>query len=272
MRRPFLLIRGLLGSCWRNRILILSLIRRDVASRYQGSIMGLVWSFLLPMAMLGVYTFVFSVVFQARWGGSDGSRTEFAVVLFVGLMVFTLFAECVGRAPTLVSSNLSYVKKIVFPLEVLPLVAIGASMFHTLINLMVWLVFFVLVFGVLHPTMLLFPLVLLPLVLVILGVSWFLASLGVFVRDVAHVVAVVVPSLMFLSPIFYPVSALPDNIQGLLMLNPLTPVIEWSRDVLIWGRVPELGAYVIYLVVATVVALSGYAWFQKTRRGFADVL
>lgn len=263
----------MIASLWRNRELTYALIQREVIGRYRGSAMGMLWSFFNPMFMLAVYTFVFSTVFKARWGGSSGdSRTEFALVLFAGLMVFNVFAECINRAPGLILANVNYVKKVVFPLEVLPWVALGSALFHGGISLLVWLTAYFVLFGAPYATVLFLPLIVLPLVLFIMGISWFLASLGVYLRDVSQVIGVISSILMFMSPIFYPASALPENYRYLLYLNPLTTVIEMTRDVLYWGRMPNLELLGMYWFVATLIAWLGFVWFQRTRKGFADVL
>lgn len=201
----------MVASLWRNRNLIAALTRREVIGRYRGSVLGMLWSFFNPVFMLIVYTFVFSVVFKARWNARSDLKTEFALVLFAGLIVFNLFAECINRAPSLILSNVNYVKKVVFPLEVLPWVAMGSILFHTLVSLAVWLVSYFILFGVPHATVLLLPLVLLPLIFFVMGLSWFLASLGVYLRDVGQFIGIVTTVLMFLSPIFYPITALPEK-------------------------------------------------------------
>jgi len=262
----------MVASLWRNRGLASALVRREVLGRYRGSVMGLLWSFFNPVLMLIIYTFVFSVVFKIRWNGGSDSKVEFALVLFSGLIVFSLFAECFNRSPSLILSNINYVKKVVFPLEILPWVALGSALFHTFISVAVWLVAYLIFFGEPHVTVLLLPLVLLPLVLFIMGVSWGLASLGVYVRDVSQVVGIVTTVLMFISPIFFPASALPEKFRPLLLLNPLAIPIEQARDVLFWGKVPDLGVWAAYFAGALLFAWLGFAWFQKTRRGFADVL
>jgi lipopolysaccharide transport system permease protein len=248
--------------------------RRDVVGRYKGSIMGLAWSFFNPVFMLTVYTFVFSAVFKARWGSAGGneSRTQFAVVLFVGLIVQGLFAEVLNRAPGLVLGNVNYVKKVVFPLEILPVISLGAALFHTLISLVVLLVAFVLFNGYVQWTALLTPLVLFPLIVATLGFSWILASLGVFIRDVGQTIGILMTVLMFLAPVFYPITAVPEQYRPWIMANPLTFIIEQAREVLIWGRLPNWGGLGIYLLAALGVAWLGFVWFQKTRKGFADVL
>lgn len=259
-------------SLWRHRELVLASAKREVLGRYRGSVLGILWSFFNPLFMLAVYTFVFSEVFKARWSGGSESKTEFALVLFGGLIVFNLFAECINRAPGLILSNTNYVKKVVFPLEILPFVGLLSALYHALISLGVWLVAYTLLFGVPHVTALLLPLVILPFCLLIIGLSWALASLGVFLRDVSQFIGVLTTVLMFLSPVFYPATALPEAYRHLLYFNPLTPVIEQTRDVLFWGKSPDLFVMGIYWIVAATIAWLGFAWFQKTRKGFADVL
>jgi lipopolysaccharide transport system permease protein len=264
---------ALARSLWRNRQLIAQMTRREVVGRYKGSVLGLAWSFFNPVFMLAVYTFVFSVVFKARWGGGgDESKTQFAVVLFVGMIVHSLFSEVFNRAPSLVLSNVNYVKKVVFPLEILPVVAMGAALFHSFVSLGVLLTAFAIFNGYLNWTAVFIPLVLLPLVILTIGFAWALASLGVFLRDVGQSIGIITTMLMFLSPVFYPVSALPEKIRPFIMANPLTFIIEQARATLIWGRLPDLVGLGIYTLVATAFAWAGYAWFQKTRKGFADVL
>ena len=264
---------ALIESLWRNRHLIVQMTRREVAGRYKGSVLGLAWSFLTPILMLAVYTFVFSVVFKARWGtDGDESKTQFALVLFVGMIVHGLFAEVLNRAPGLILSNVNYVKKVVFPLDVLPVIAMGAALFHASISLAVLLIAFALFNGYLHWTIIFVPVVLLPLVILTLGVAWIFASLGVFLRDVGQTVGIITTVMLFLAPIFYPVTALPEEVRPLIMANPLTFIIEEARGVVILGRMPEWTGLGIYTLAATAVAWAGFAWFQKTRKGFADVL
>jgi len=264
---------SLARSLWCNRQLILQMTKREVVGRYKGSAMGLLWSFLNPVFMLAVYTFVFSVVFKARWGvDGNESKTQFAIVLFVGMIVHSLFAEVLNRAPSLILSNVNYVKKVIFPLEILPVISMGAAIFHSLVSLVVLLIAFVIFNGYLHWTAIFIPLVLLPLVILTLGFAWVLASIGVFLRDVGQTIGIVTTVMMFLSPVFFPVTSMPEAYRPLIMANPLTFIIEQSREVLIWGHTPNWAGLGIYTLAATAVAWSGYAWFQKTKKGFADVL
>lgn len=267
-------LRALGGSLWRNRALILQLTRRDVIGRYQGSAMGLAWSFFNPVLMLLVYTFVFSEIFKSRWGGIGGndSKTLFALVLFVGMIVLSLFSEVLNRAPGLILSNVNYVKKVVFPLEIMPVVTMAATLFHGMVSLAVLLAAFALFNGYINWTAVFLPLVLLPLVVLTTGLAWILASLGVFLRDVGQTIVIVTTLLMFLSPVFYPITAVPVDFRAIIMANPLTFIIEQARDVLIWGHQPDWLGLGIYMLAASVVAWAGFAWFQKTRKGFADVL
>ena len=261
-------------TLWRNRQLIVQMTKREVVGRYKGSAMGIAWSFFNPVFMLFVYTFVFSEIFNSRWGDASGndSKTEFAFVLFVGMIVLNLFSEVLNRAPSLILSNVNYVKKVLFPIEILPVIATGAALFHCIISLVVLLIAFAIFNGFLQWTALFLPLVMIPLVIISTGLSWMLASLGVFLRDIGQTIAILTTVLMFLSPVFYPVNAVPEQFRMYIMANPLTFIIEQARDVLIWGRLPDWVGLGTYTFAAAVVAWTGYAWFQKTRKGFADVL
>lgn len=261
-------------SLWRNRQLIFQMTKRDVIGRYKSSAMGIAWSFLNPVFMLAVYTFVFTEIFKSHWDGigGDDSKTQFAVVLFAGLIVLNLFSEVLNRAPGLILSNVNYVKKVVFPIEILPVIAMGGAFFHSIISLGVLLAAFVLFNGYLHWTAIFIPFVLLPLVILITGISWMLASLGVFLRDVGQTIGLITTVLWFLSPVIYPITAVPERFRPFIMANPLTFIIEQAREVLIWGHLPNWFGLGIYTLAAIVVAWAGYAWFQKTRKGFADVL
>lgn len=265
---------ALLRSVIHNRQLIVQMTKREVIGRYKGSVMGLLWSFLNPVFMLAVYTFFFSVIFKTRWGtsGVEESKTQFAVVLFVGMIVHGLLAEVLNRAPTLITNNINYVKKVIFPLEILPVVSLGAASFHTLISLLVLLAAFVCFNGYLHWTIIFIPLVLIPLGILSLGFAWLLASLGVFLRDVGQSIGLITAVLMFMSPVFFPITAMPEQYRPLIMANPLTFIIEQSREVLIWGHIPDLFGLINYTIAASIIAWLGYVWFQKTRKGFADVL
>lgn len=263
----------LLRSLWGNRQLIVKLIRHEVAGRYRGSVLGLGWSFVMPILMLAVYTFVFSFVFKARWGqGGSDSKSGFAIVLFVGLIIHGLFAEVLNRAPGLIVANVNYVKKVVFPLEIIPASTLGAAIFHSAISICVLILAFLLLNGFLFWTVIFVPVVIAPFLIITLGLAWFLASLGVYVRDTGQAIGLLTTVLMFLSPVFYPMSALPEQGQLLLLLNPLTFIIEQCRAVLVFGQLPNSSGLAIYSAVSLLVGWGGFWCFQNTRKGFADVL
>jgi lipopolysaccharide transport system permease protein len=223
--------------------------------------------------MLAVYTFVFSVVFKTRWGSGPGTeRAQFALLLFAGLITFQIFSEALNRAPTLILSNTNYVRRIIFPLEIMPWVSLGSTMFHSSISVGVLILFFALVHQYIPWTVILLPLVWLPLLFFTLGLSWFLASTGVFVRDIGQVVGIVTTAMLFLSPVFYPIAAIPEEYRPWLHLNPLTFILEQVRNVVIWGAQPDWTGWLLYLFGSFVIGALGFAWFQKTRRGFADVV
>ena len=266
-------IKALAESLWRNRQLIWQMTRREVAGRYRGSVIGIAWAFFNPLLMLVIYTFVFSVVFKARWGvGGDESKTDFAILLFVGLIVHGFFAECVNQAPRLILSNVNYVKKVIFPLEILPWVAFGSALFHTTISLVVLLLAQLILSQQMPWTVIFFPFILLPLFFVTMGFSWFIAALGVYVRDIGEITGIFTTVLLFVSAVFFPISALPMQYQSWLELNPLVFIIEEGRNSLIFGQLPDFGRWGMMLAAGILIAWAGFAWFQKTRKGFADVL
>ena len=256
-----------------HRDLLGQFVRREIEGRYRGSYLGIVWSMIQPLLMLLIYTLVFSVIFKARWQtGSNSSTGEFAVTLFAGLIAFNVFSECMTRAPTLIIVNPNYVKRVVFPLEILPVTTLGSALFHSLISVAILIIATLLIMGSVSAAMVLLPLAAIPLIGLCLGLGWFLSSLGVYVRDTAYAIGIVVQVLFFMSAIFYPVSAVPQALQPIMYLNPLTTVVESFRRTLIWNQPPDWGPWLIVTIVAGLVTLLGYTWFMKTKSGFADVI
>jgi lipopolysaccharide transport system permease protein len=254
-------------SCRRD--LLFQLVKRDVLLRYRGAMFGVLWIFLSPLLMLAIFAFVFGHVFQARWPqGTVG--VPFWILLYGGLIAFNLFAETVSRAPTAVRAYPSYVKKIIFPVEILPLVPLGAALVHGIFNFFILLAALAIT-GFLRIDILLFPLLLVPIVLFSLGLAWFLAAWGVFIKDMTQIVPVFVQMLLFLSPVFYPVSALPQPLQPIYLHNPLGAVIEASRAVVIGNPVPWT-AWGLAFLLSIIAFVLGYAFFQHSREEFADVL
>lgn len=262
---------GMFTSPWHHRELLVALIRRQISGRYRGSLGGVLWSVLNPIFLLSIYTLVFSSLFKARWGADD-SNAGFALTVFAGFLVFNLFAECINAAPALVTGNPNYVTKVLFPLEILPWVNLGAAVFHAFAGLAVWLVFHLCVAGWPPLAAVALPVLLVPLLLFTQGLCWLLASLGVFLRDIGQLVGVLTTALMFLSAIFYPPAALPANWQHWLFLNPMALFIEQARSALILGQLPAPASWGLQLLASLVFAWLGFLWFQKTRKGFADVL
>lgn len=261
------------ASIWRHRELIWRLSEREIQGRYRGSVLGLGWSFVQPLTMLAVYTLVFSQVFKARWGsGEDHGPLAFAVNLFAGLIVFNLLSECLNRAPGLILANPNYVKKVIFPLEVLSPVAIGTAGFHALTSLLVLILFEIAAYGRIPMSFLWLPFVWAPFLLGTLAITWILSALGVFVRDIGQVVGVAVSMLMFLSPIFFPLSALPARWLPILKLNPLAHVIEETRAVTILGEAPSLTYMIVGITIGVVACEASYRVFEKAKPAFADVI
>ncbi|MEZ0582838.1 ABC transporter permease [Erwinia sp. STN24] len=265
---------SLCKSTFKNRQIIYEMTKRDIVSRYKGSVMGLLWSFINPIFMLGVYTLVFSEVFNARWGNAAGneSKAQFAIILFAGLIVHGIFSEILTKAPMLILNNVNYVKKVVFPLETLSVITLCSVAFQTCINVAVLILAFLIYNGFVHWTAIILPVVLLPMFLLSLALSYFISSLGVFIRDLGQFITLLVTVVMFLSPIFYPLSAVPEKFQSIILLNPLTFIIEQARNVLIWGKLPDFTGLMLYSLGSLILLWLGYFWFQKTRKGFADVI
>jgi lipopolysaccharide transport system permease protein len=255
-----------------NLYLLAQMVQREVLERYRGSMLGLLWSFALPLLMLGVYMFVFSVVFEIRWGVERESNVDFGVVLFAGLIVHALLSECMTRSPGVITGNAQFVKKVVFPLEILPLVVLGTALFHFIVSVFILLVFVLLSGSGLPVTALWLPVVIAPLVMLTAGISWFLASLSVYLRDIGQLMGIVSTVLLFLSPMFYPITSVPEQWRAWMYLNPITAIIIEVREVAIWGNNPNWTVLGIYSLIAITVMVLGYLWFMSTRRGFADVL
>jgi len=259
----------ILDGILRNRYLLGQLIKRDVLLRYRGAMFGVLWIFLSPLIMLAIFAFIFGHIFQARWPQQD-SGIPFWLLLYSGLIAFNVFAETVSRAPTSVRGQPNFVKKIIFPVNILPVVPLGAALVHGGFNLLI-LVSALALTGHLHTSILLFPLLITPLILLALGLSWFLAAWGVFLKDMTQIVPVFVQMLLFLSPVLYPISAVPEALRPLYLYNPLGAVIETSRAAVV-GQPIEWHTWMTALVFCLIATILGHAFFQHSRDEFADVL
>ena len=257
------------------RELIFQLTSREISQRYQGTYLGAIWSFITPLLMLLIYTFVFSIIFRARWGDhihSAQGMAQFAVTLYAGLIPFVVFGESANRAPTLILGVPKYVKKIVFPLEILPMAVVGGILVHSLFSIGILIVLAYVFTGTCSYTFFLLPLVYIPLIFLCLGLSWFLASLGVYARDIRNGVEILVQMLMFLSPVFYPADMVPEQFRTVLGINPLTSILDNFRRVLLWNEYPNWTLWGIWTAVTLLLALLGYLWFMKTKDGFTDIM
>ena len=264
---------SLLRSLWVHRELLRALVMREIVGRYKGSALGMMWSFLTPLLMVLVFTFVFGEIFQARWAGSAHSGgIDFASALFTGLLAYQFLSDCLSRAPMLVVANANYVKKVVFPLEILPVVSVVAAVFHLLVAYGILLALILASHWTLGPTALLAPLVLLPYVLLILGLSWAISALGVYLRDVGQLIQPALTALLFLSPVFYPLSSVPTALHPVYWANPVTYVSETLRGVLLHQTPPDPMTWLLFTGTSLLVAWLGLSLFQTTRRGFADVI
>ncbi len=266
--------RRLLDSLSNNRELLWQLMRIEAVGRYRGSYLGVAWALLTPLASLAVYTFVFTNVFNARWDTASGEQglAGFAITLFTGMVTYNVFGETLMNSPFAITRHPNYITKVVFPLEILPVTLVGAAVFHSFIGMTIIAATLLLMNGTIPSTLLYLPVVYLPLIALTAGVSWAIAALGVFLRDVGHMAGVAVQLLFFMTPILYPVSALPEWVRPWMRLNPLATIVENFRRIILWGQPPEWPWYALSLLTSIVVMIAGYTCFMALRRAFADVV
>ena len=224
-----------LTGFWRHRHLVRQLIAREIGARYRASFLGFLWTLIVPLSILAIYTFVFSVIFKSAWPGNV--LLPFSIILFAGLIPYTLLSDVLNRSPMLILNNPSYVKKVVFPLPVLSMVAVGTALVDSLIMMALLLVGILIFAHSLSWSVLLLPLVYFPLLLITLGLSWFLASLGVYIRDVGPIINIAMRLLFFLTPVVYPIERIPERFRWVMALNPLAFIVDAFRDVLLWGNI-----------------------------------
>lgn len=253
------------------RHLIAELTKREIKERYRGSILGVWWALITPMAMLFVFTFVFGEIFQSKWQGG-GNVIEFGLNLYAGLIVFWFFAEIIAKAPTLICNQPNFVKKVIFPLEILALINILSALFHFFINMAILCIGALFLKGFLPFTIILVPLAPFICIPMLLGISWILSSIGVYIKDISAIVGVIMNMLMFLSPIFYPLAAIPEKFRWLFSLNPISFIIEWVRGCVMEGIFPNEVVFGIYISLSFIIGFLGLKCFNLLRGGFADVL
>jgi len=253
--------------------LLISLSRRDIDRRYKDSIIGSLWSVITPFVLLGIYTIIFSAIFHAKWAGMDVSgKVDYAVILFVGLIVYNIFAEAITRAPTCIAAQPNFVKKIVFPLELLPGVAVLSALYNGMMSGVALLVVLAFSSFGLSWHLLLFPLILLPMLLLTFGACLFFASLGVYLKDTDQFVAMFARVLQYLTPVLYPSTIFPGALGDVMRASPLAVQVEQLRALIVFGELPKIGPYMYATGISVLVLIAGMWWFNRTRKGFADVL
>ena len=256
----------------RNKYLVKKLIVRDIKTKYKGSVLGMFWSWIVPIMMLAVYTFVFSEVFQARWSVDTNDKYQFAMTMFCGLSVFNVMAETMNRSTGLIMQNTNYVKKVMFPLELLPFVTVITAMFNCVVSLVILIVARLVIYKSISPMVLLLLPALIPILIISVGVGLFLSSLSVFLRDMGSIISVIVAVLMYATPVFYSSAAVPEKYRLISNLNPLTYIIENVRRIILYDEWINLQWYISSLITALVFYAIGLLVFKRSKEGFADVL
>lgn len=255
----------------RHSNLILSLAKRELAARYRGSALGPIWAFVTPAMTIAIYTFIFSGIFGARFGAS-GSKWSYALYLYCGLLPWTALQEATQTSATTIVAHANLVKKVVFPLETLPVAHTIAALGHQLYGTIALLAATLIIQHEWHPTWLWFPFLLFPQALLMFGMNWFIASLGVYVRDVAQALGLLFTAWFFLTPIVYPETVIPQRYQAFIDLNPLTALVRNHRRILLDGMTPEWSGLLYASAIASFVFIVGCWWFARTKKGFADVI
>lgn len=255
----------------RRHELVRSLARKELAAKYRGSALGFVWAMLTPAVMIAIYTFIFAGLFKARFG-AQGTAWDYALYLFCGLLPWTAFQESAQGAANVIVNHANLVKRVVFPLEALPLSQVLAAHATQMFGTLALIIATLIIRRELHATLLWLPVLIVPQIIFILGASWFVAALGVFLRDTAQVVALALVAWFFLTPIIYPEEVVPPRFRQIVALNPFAPLVRSYRRVVLEGASPDFKGMLYFAAVAVVVFLVGYWWFAKSRKNFADVI
>jgi len=255
-----------------HRDLIFRLSAREFTQRFRGSVLGVAWAVLIPLLTALIYTFVFSTVLKARWPGVVDGPFDFAIIFLTGIVVHTIFAEAIARAPALIVGNANYVKKVIFPLEILPIVNVLTALTNASIGISIVVVGNLILNGRLHLTVIALPLIVAPYLVFVIALVFFFAAVGVYLRDLSQLVGLLITVTMFLTPIFFPIDSVPERFQTVIWLNPLTFVVEQVRGVVIFGKWPNFFGLTIYTMAAMVSLALAFWLFQRLRNGFADVL
>ena len=262
----------MIKTLYKNSYLMKQLVKKDIQQRYQGSVLGMLWSFLVPVLMLIIYTFVFSEVFQAKWDIDTSDKYQFALVLFCGLSAFNMVGEVMNRSTSLIASNTNYVKKVIFPLEMLPVVVMCSALFNCVVSFSILIAAKLIIYHNVSRTLYLIILAMIPLVILCTGLGLFISALSVYLKDVGNVISVLVTVHMYLSPVFFPLTSVPESFRAVCEVNPMTYIIENFRNVVLYGNSLDWKFFAISCVVSVLVYLGGKVVFMRAKEGFADVL
>lgn len=262
----------MIKSLYQNRYLLGQLVKKDIEQKYKGSVLGILWSFIVPILMLIIYTFVFSEIFEAKWDIDTGDKYQFALVLFCGLSPFNLVGEVMNRSTVLIASNTNYVKKVIFPLELFPVVISLSAFFNCIINFIILIIARLILQKCISPTLYLSILAMIPLLILSIGLGLVISAMSVYLKDVGNVISVVVTILMYISPVFFPLSSVPESFRMICEVNPMTYIIENFRRVVLYDQYLNWKFYILSLAIAFVVFLFGKIVFMRAKEGFADVL
>ncbi|MBA2943248.1 ABC transporter permease [Paenibacillus sp. CGMCC 1.16610] len=263
---------SIFSTLWAHYELIKQFTKREIASRYKGSLLGIVWSLITPIIMLFIYTFVFSEIFKSRWTVDNDNKLQFALIVYCGLIIFNIFAEVTTRAPSLILNNPNYVKKVIFPLEILPVVSMLSALFQGSISYIILIIGILINQGTISISLILLPILIIPFLLFLVGITWILAAFGVYFRDIGQIIGLAIQGIMLLTPIFYPISVVPDKYLMIYHLNPLVYIVEDTRKVLIWGQFPSWYSLSLSFLIGFVFFVIGYNFFKRTKGGFSDVI
>ena len=262
----------MLKTLYKNKYLLWQLIKKDIQQRYQGSVLGILWSFIVPILMLVIYTFIFSEVFQAKWDIDTSDKYQFALVLFCGLSAFNLVGEVMNRSTALIAINTNYVKKVIFPLEMLPVVITMSALFNCCISFLILIVAKLVLYQNISATLYMIFLLFVPLIVMAVGLGLFISAISVYLKDVGNAISVIVTVLMYLSPVFFPLSSVPENFQSVCVANPMTYIIENFRNVVLYGECINWQYFGTSCLTAIIIYAIGRIVFARAKEGFADVL
>lgn len=265
-RAPFL------SHVWVNRHLLAMMVKRAVSSRYKNSFIGVAWLVINPLIKLSIYTLVFHQILNVKWGAQEQTGPQFALYIYIGMIAFNVFSESMLAAPHVIVAHRNMIKKIDFPIEILPWVHFCTAVCDALIGFGIWLLAYLVINGMPYVTVLLLPLVFLPFLLITMGLNWMISASSVFIKDVNQMVQFGVAALLFISPIFYPLSAVPGFLHSVMLLNPLSFEIEMLRAILLDGAIPSIRYYLAYLAVGITLYYLGYRSYKSVQDEFADVL